>query len=110
MKLLPLRDSRHHLLAVVRMGSLIVTSMFVGSALTMYVHGQDIAPLLQTIPERMARQETENVLLNSQVARLESDVKHAESEIATMEGLGIGLGAALGFLQLIQMVLGRKTS
>ncbi len=110
MKLLSASDARLHVIAVARLGMLIVTSMFVGSALTMYVHGQDIAPLLQTIPERMARAETENVLLAGQVTRLQTEVTHAESEIATMEGLGIGLGAALGFLQLIQMVLGRKTT
>ncbi len=110
MKLLPPREIHLHLLAVCRVASLIVTSMFVGSALTMYVHGQSVPPLLQTIPERMARQETENILLSAQVARLQSDVTHSQAEIATMEGLGIGLGAALGFLQLIQMVLGRKTA
>ncbi len=110
MKLLPPVDVRAHIVSAARLGMVVVTSMFVGSALTMYVHGQDIRPLLQTIPERMARAETQNVQLSAEVARLQSEVTHSESEIATMEGLGIGLGAALGFLQLIQMVLGRKTS
>jgi hypothetical protein len=105
MKLLTAHELRLQIIAGARVACLVVISMFMGCAVTMFVHGQPLA----SIPERMARQETENILLNSQVARLQSEVTHAESEIATMEGLGIGLGAALGFLQLIQMVLGRKT-
>lgn len=95
---------------IIRLAYFCVSSMFIGSAVTMLVHGQDVPPLLRSIPERMAQQETKNAVIDGQVARLEVQVQHAESEIATMEGLGIGLGAALGFLQLIQMVLGRKTT
>jgi len=87
---------------VCRMAFLIICSMSVGVFLTMYVHAQ-----VSTLPERTARLEEKNIDLVVRVAKLESDEAHTETEVATMNGIGIGLGSALGLLQIVQMMLSR---
>ena len=90
-------------LTLARVMFLMLCSGFIGASLAVMVHAQGT-----TNGERIAHVESTTLMVTSQVQALQEQVGHLQSQVATMSGIGIGLGAALTFLQILQMVLGRK--
>jgi hypothetical protein len=68
----------------------------------MMVHAQS------NIGERTARLEAQSVDIQVRMARFEVEQEHVQTEVSTMNGIGIGLGAALGILQILQIIIGRQ--
>jgi hypothetical protein len=85
-----------------RVLAMVLCFCFASASIAMLVHAQS------TVAERTARLEVMGITSDARLARLESDLSHLQSEVATMNGIGIGVGTALGLLQVLQMVLGRK--
>lgn len=99
-----LAKAKRAALTYVRVVILCICVGFASASTTMLVHAQG------TIAERTARLEGVGVNTEARLGRIESDLSHMQSEVATMNGIGIGVGTALGLLQVLQMVLGRKVA
>lgn len=86
-----------------RIAFLMCCCAVVGASVSLRLHAQG----MPSIQERAAKLEVARDLLEARVGILEREQFHDDSEISTMQGVGIGLGSALGLLQLVQIVLGR---
>lgn len=91
-------------LTYARIGFLMCCCGVIGGSISLRVHAQGIP----SIQERAAKLEVSGALMETRQAILEMRQDHADSAIATMQGVGIGLGSALGFLQVLQIILGRS--
>ena len=101
---LPLQEmARRALLTCIRLAFFGLCAGFVGASLSLLLHAQT-----QTMPERAAKLEVATSLLQTQVEMMQREIDHLGSEVATMDGIGIGLGSALGLLQVLQIVLGKR--
>jgi uncharacterized protein YlxW (UPF0749 family) len=97
------RKARAAALTLARVMFLMLCSGFIGASVAVLVHAQST-----NNGERIARVESTAAVVSTQVTTLQEQVFHLQSQVATMSGIGIGLGAALTLLQILQMILGRK--
>src|SRR5579863_9057358 len=93
---------------------LMLASMFMGSMLALIVHAQNSLPERVGIVEAEQQSESRDTTrLSSQILVLEQKqaedrdrIAEQQSQISTMKGIGIGLGALVMILQAFGMLLG----
>ena len=94
---------RAALLTYARALFLCICCGFIGANISLLLHAQPI-PQLQI---QTAKLEVSTALLEAEVDTLKREQQHTDGEVSTMQGIGVGLGAALGMLQILQIMLGR---
>ena len=111
----PSQQAKCHraLITTTRLLFIVVCSMFVGAHWSLLVHAQTtgMIPIQVSALQQQASDNTIRLAtLEAREINDETRMEHAESEIATQHGINIGMGAVLGLLQAIQMVLKRNTT
>ena len=88
---------------IMRVASLMVSAAFVAFNWTMLAHAQP-----QSMQERARALEVQVQDSAARLQRIESEIQHMSAEISQMNGFGIGLGSALGAVQLIGIAVGYR--
>lgn len=92
---------RAGLLSLCRTLFFVGCGVLIGANISLRVHAQ-------TLAERTAKQEVHTALLETRMDTVEKRQDHTDSEVSTMNGEAIGIAAAMGFLQVLQIVLGKR--
>lgn len=92
---------RAGLLSLCRTLFFVSCGILIGGNISLRVHAQ-------TLAERTAKEEVHTALLETRMDTVEKRQDHTDSEVSTMNGEAIGLAAAMGFLQVLQIVLGKR--